>query len=281
MKFFLKQFIPEKNRILLRNFHKDLKRIFKFFKLQLFSKNISEKNLPQNSLIIEVEDGGLGDHLFHSCIPRLAKQSGLYSKILLSNLSNFRDINHKEIIWQINPYLDGFTNYPGIPIRKRLVNENKNNFIFNNHDENILDKINKTYGLNSGTLYLDPEIYYTPIKKIYLQDKIIFDPNWITNLYEESQIKSTIINYFKKNNIKIDFALKCKKAIFVNEFQIIHDKNFKDFCDVLYSAKSVYCFATGTAVLCSALNINANVFFTKKMNKLFKFSNKHNYIQID
>lgn len=282
MKSVLKKIIGQENIVYLRNVNKDLVRAYKFIKLQLFSKQPAIQSLPSKSLIIEVEDGGLGDHLFHSNIPRIAKESGLYSKIFLSNLSNFRDVRHKEIVWSSNPYLDGFTNSPGTPLRKRLAKENKKNLLkIEIQEGNFLDKVLQLYGLSSKVTFIDPEIYYVPAKRVELQDKVIFDPNWITNLYDESVIKRIILNYFSENNIKVDYAFRCRRGIFINEFPIIEDNNFEDFCDILYSAKSIYCFASGTAVLCSALKIDANVFFTKEMSKIFKFSKKHNYIQID
>ena len=59
-------------------------------------------------LILQIKFGGLGDHLFYSHLPRIAKQSGECTGVYISNHSSFRSPEYKELIWKLNPFVDGF-----------------------------------------------------------------------------------------------------------------------------------------------------------------------------
>ena len=59
------------------------------------------------SLVIKIFWGGLGDHLLHSPIPRIAKEKG-YDKVFISNKSIYRNPQTKKLVWEYNPYVDGF-----------------------------------------------------------------------------------------------------------------------------------------------------------------------------
>jgi hypothetical protein len=61
----------------------------------------------QESLVIHVKYGGLGDHLFYSHLPRIAKETGAYDdRVLVSNYSEYRHPEYKELIWDLNPFVD-------------------------------------------------------------------------------------------------------------------------------------------------------------------------------
>lgn len=68
----------------------------------------------KKKLIIEITYSGLGDHLFHSHIPRIAKIYGGFDEVFISNYSKFGHIDYKKIIWELNPYVDGFVDSHGI-----------------------------------------------------------------------------------------------------------------------------------------------------------------------
>ena len=55
-------------------------------------------------LIIKIKHGGLGDHLFYSHIPRIAKESGKYNKVFISNQSDFRNKDYKKLVWEFNKF---------------------------------------------------------------------------------------------------------------------------------------------------------------------------------
>ena len=105
-------------------------------------------------LIIKIKHGGLGDHLFYSHIPRIAKESGKYYKIFISNKSDFRKEDQKELIWKLNPYVDGFTDLDGKSIDNIEIKEGEN--------ANLLDKIMLCFELDDGKRFHEPELYYKP-----------------------------------------------------------------------------------------------------------------------
>lgn len=223
-------------------------------------------------LIIQIKHGGLGDHLFYSHIPRIAKESG-YKKVFISNKSDFRKEDQKELIWKLNPYVDGFTDLEGISIYTADVAEGEN--------ANLLDKIMLGFGLDDGKRFHEPELYYKPKLIKELVGKTLYDPNYLSNagFVDGPKIRS----YFKRNNIKIDYqmAIRGKRSIPVFEF----DKFLKcgpiyDFIDILYSVKDIYCMVTGTATLASALGKKASVFYTKDISHVFRHSKINNYIRL-
>ena len=260
-------------RRLIHNLLLDIKRIRKLLICNV--KKSTNTLASEEVLIIEIEYGGLGDHLFYSHLPRIAKETGRYKKVFLSDLSAIRNPQHIKLIWLLNPYLDGMINKPGKLFRKldkRRAYDGKN----------ILDNIMLAYDLDDGLRGHQPEIYYKPKKISKYLDQIFFDPNWITKLYDKTTVEKSISDYFFANNIKIDFIFKPRNGFNLrNSNQIIvQDSSFEEFCDILYSCKHLYCFATGTAVLYEALGGSATVFFNSKMDAIFKYSNKHKYIGV-
>ncbi len=224
-------------------------------------------------LIIKIKYGGLGDHLFYSHIPRIAKEFGKYSQVFISNKSNFRNGDYKKLVWEKNPYIDGFTDDDGFSVENiKIQNYNK---------ENLLDKIILEFGLEDGKRFHEPEIYYKPNNIKELNDKTIYDPNYTSNA--GLGIGTKIEKYFKKNKVKIDYQLPVRKPHSIptyhfNEF--IKNETFWDFLDIVYSAKEVYCLTSGTATLLSALGKKANVFYTKNQDLIFRHSKSNNYIKL-
>ena len=132
--------------------------------------------------------------------------------------------------------------------------------------ENLLDKIMLFYGLDDGERFHEPEIYYKPKFRAEFH-KVIFDPNFVTQASCEF---SDILAFFKEMNIKIDAVMGKKptgknsdtqKSCFDYDIdtEFIQTPTLEDFCDLIYSAKAIYCFVTGTATLCAALKKEANV----------------------
>jgi hypothetical protein len=224
-------------------------------------------------LIIQIKHGGLGDHLFYSHIPRIAKESGKYSKILISNLSDLRNKDYKKLVWESNPHVDGFTDEAGVSIDAGDVTE-KDSF-------NLLDKIMLGFGLDDGKRFHEPEIYYKPKNIPELNEKIIYDPNYISNAGFVTTPKVT--KYFKKNGVKIDYQLIVRPPHSIPVFkfgEFIKCDSFWDFIDVVYSAKKVYCLVTGTATLLPALGKSAEVLHTKDIRIVFRHSKLNNYIEL-
>lgn len=219
-------------------------------------------------LILEIKNGGLGDHLFYSHIPRIAKQAG-FRKVFISNRSNLRNPIYKKLIWEMNPHIDGFVDTEGLHPEFSEVREGAN----------ILDEIMLRLGLDDNLRFHEPEIYYTPKILPELQGMSLYDPNYISNAGFCTARK--IKNYFKKNGIHINnqMYVREKRSLPITDFDsFIKTPNFWDFLDVLYSVDNIYCTVTGTATLAAALKKPANIFFTGDQKPMFRHSRLHTYI---
>lgn len=229
------------------------------------------------TLILEIAYGGLGDTLFHSHIPRIAKASGKYSTVLMSNVTPFRNPAHRRLVWELNPYVDGFTDKAGtlfehLPARPRATPS----------ATNILDRIMLAYGLDDGVRFHEPEIYYAPKKLPAFEGKTIFDPNWISAVGNDRLLPS-IEAYLTRRDVRIDvqFAPRAERLPLPSCAIYVHDQSFEEFCDILHSCSELYCFATGTAVLAAALGKKAHVFHDRRLGRDFIFSKRHEYICLD
>ena len=225
----------------------------------------------QKILIIEIQKGGLGDHLFYSHLPRIAKETKAFDIVLISNKSQFRNLDYKKLIWELNPFVDGFTDESGI-------------FHFSTYHtetQNLLDTLMLLYGLDDNQRMHEPEVYYVPKLKVDIIGKIVFDPNYISYT---GDIKSNklIKDWFNKNNIIPDYQMYVlgKRYISIETLKQLSAVDIFDFCNILYSIDSIYCFTTGTATLSSALKIKANVFYAKGHDNGYRHSLLNNYIYL-
>ncbi len=223
-----------------------------------------------NNLVIQVRYGGLGDHLFYSHIPRIAKEFGGYDGVYISERSDFRSAETRELVWSLNPYVDGFCPSQGVSAD---VEELK-------RGENFLDAVMRWYGLDDGIRMHEPEIYYKPKQIDRLVDRVLYDPNYISNAgHLESE---DIERFFKERKVNVDCQMAVRDIslpvpVFEEE---IRAQNLMEFCDIISSVKKVYCLTTGTATLCSALGCSATVIYGDGINKWFHHSPMHQYINI-
>lgn len=222
-----------------------------------------------STLIIEIRKGGLGDHLFFSHLPRIAKQSGKYSQILFSNKSFCRHPHTMKLVWEENTWLDGFTDEPGTYFFPNAVQAGMN----------LLDSIMIGYGLDDGIRFHEPEIYYTPNYNAQLKEAIVYDPNYISytgNLKTGTNIQ----NWFVESNIKVDFQMKSLGGRYLQITNAVNELATADLfelCDVLFSCKRMYCLTTGTATLASALGKSVTVFYGTGHNPMYRHSKLHTY----
>ena len=212
---------------------------------------------------------------------------GNYDKVYIQPFFNFRSDDYKRLIWEANPYVDGvlenyhtfskfsWQNLKKPNIKPPYINPESPPFFAQNNKnlpftrgENLLDKIMLFFGLDDGKRMHEPEIYYKPKFRPEFH-KVIFDPNWISNI--GSIDFADILHFFKEMNVKIDAVMaqkpsgknsqKQQNACFDYDIdtEFIETPTLEDFCDLIYSAKAIYCFVTGTATLCAALGKSANV----------------------
>lgn len=249
--------------------------------------------MQKQELILQINHAGLGDHLLHSHIPRIAKQSGKYSTVFISSLSQGRE-ELKQFIWGLNPHVDGFTNRPGAHI-DYLSNyitafssrARSNNNCLTDADQltlsstNILDLLMLSFDLDDGKRFHEPEIYYRPQYRDEFH-KHIYDPNYVSSGgigLTYSDVKKT----FAKKGIYVDAVMKSlsEKAVISNWMgEVITAPTLKDLADVIHSSKSFYCLTSGTATLAAGFNKPATVLYPPAILKAFHHSRLHYYCEI-
>lgn len=235
------------------------------------------------TLIIEIQYYGLGDHLFHSHIPRIAKETGAFEKVFISEHSLFRNNDNKYIVWSLNPFVDGFVDEKGITcsiaeIVEKLSPELEKNPKIN---INLLDMVMLHYGLDDGKRMHDPEVFYNPVFKPDF-NKSIFDPNFFSYV---GDITHHDASYFiKKHKIKIDSVMKLTSPKALHKYNpkchYITTPTLQEFCDLIFSSKKLYCLTSGTATLASALKKEAVVFYGENQHIAFQHSKMHKYVKI-
>ena len=223
------------------------------------------------TLILSIQKGGLGDHLFYSHLPRIAKQYGGFNQVFISNDSIFRNPDTKKLVWELNPYLDGFTNDPGFFYFSENIQDG----------ENLLDHLMLAYGLDNHKRNHEPEIYYKPLLVESLIDKTIYDPNYISYT-GDIKYPTTIQNWFDQNNITPNAQMKVLggRSISINCANTLSTPDIFKFCDLLYSAKAIYCLSTGTGTLAAALQKPVTVLYGEGLQKAYRHSGLHSYISV-
>ena len=209
------------------------------------------------TLIIEIPYAGLGDHLFHSHLPRIAKETGKYEKVYISSHSPVRHSDYKHIVWDLNPFIDGFIEEKGITCNIAKVVAQA----YSSLNNNLLDEIMLAYGLEDKLRMHEPEIYYQPIfVKAYNQS--VYDPNFLS--WVGTVDKKDVMSFLKKQNITFDAIMKIRtdKALYVPKKKdvFIETPSIEDFCNLIFSASQLYCLTSGTATLAAAIGKPATVF---------------------
>jgi hypothetical protein len=223
------------------------------------------------TLILNIQKGGLGDHLFYSPIPRIAKETGRYDRVYISDRSIFRSADNRKLVWELNPYVDGFTGENGIFEWPDKINEG----------ENLLDALMLRYGLDDGKRFHEPEIYYKPKSKPELNSCSIYDPNYISYT---GDLKSSrlIAEWFKQNGVRLDYQMKVLKHrhLSIPDLETFETATLFDLCSVLVSCRHMYCLTTGTATLAAALHIPVTVFYGTGLDPLYRHSQLHRYVHL-
>lgn len=224
-----------------------------------------------SELILQIQYGGLGDHLFYSHIPRIAKETGTFSRVYISNKSEFRHPDYKKLIWDQNPYIDGFVDREGLyPIFEKLE-----------PNENLLDRIMLLLGIEDGKRFHEPELYFKPKLRNDLAGKVVYDPNFVSYVGDIQNGKS-VGKWMKQNGTSIDYQMKIRgKNLGVSvPNQVLETPTLEEFCSVLISCGELYCLTSGTATLAAALGKKATAFYANGQNKMFHHSLLHRYVDV-
>ena len=219
--------------------------------------------------VILVKHGGLGDHLFFSHLPRIAKTSGGFDRVLISKCSEFRHPSYAKLVWELNPYVDGFTDeaapYPEFEVIAPGMN--------------LLDRLMLERGLDDGKRFHEPEVHYRPKRLAFLKDKTVFDPNFVSGVGDVSQ--KLLEDFFSAEGTP-DYQLKPgqRSCALSSAKAELTTKSLFHYCDIIHSCGRFYCLASGGATLAAALGKPATVFFGRGQKDMFHHSKLHRYVNI-
>ena len=220
---------------------------------------------------VRVNYGGLGDHLFHSHLPRIAKEHGGFDRVLVSRASPFRDGDYRKLVWESNPHIDGFCDEEAPCPEFAEVPEGTN----------ILDWIMLARGLDDGLRGHEPEIHYKPKPIAALADATVFDPNFVS--YVGRIDADAIARYFREKNITIDCVLGPGPGALWSggSARVIDPNDVFEYCDIIASAKEFYCLTSGGATLAAALRRPVTAFHGPGQKPMFHHSALHRYVCLE
>ena len=224
--------------------------------------------MSMKKLIIKVKYGGLGDHLFWSHLPRIAKTTGGYERVYVSNYSDCQHPDYRKLVWELNPFVDGFCDedgpYPEIKVSAGM---------------NLLDSIMLARGLDDGKRFHEPEIFYRPRLRPELAKARVFDPNYISNVGVFSNTK--LIKYLNEKGC-VDFQMRVRDKCFGVQkgVPILDSADLFEYCDIIASCKSFLCLTSGGATLASALRKPAIVFYGYGQRAEHRHSKLHQFVEV-
>jgi hypothetical protein len=225
----------------------------------------------KRDFIIRIDYGGLGDHLFYSHLPRIAKQHGGYDRVFISNLSKFRSSDYRRLVWEANPYIDGFSDegsalpdFKAVPVGR-----------------NILDHVMLLAGLDDGQRFHEPELYFKPAVIESLKNAIVFDPNFVS--FVGAVEARHIEKFFAEERITPDYLLAPRdKAPTIKQYgQLLATTSFEHYCSVIVSAKRFICLTSGGATLAAALGVPVTALWGHGQKSMFHHSRLHRYVNVN
>jgi hypothetical protein len=248
----------------------------------------------RKQIILQIGHGGLGDNLFLSHIPQIAKEISDVRSVFISTHSVFRDGAYKHLIWDSNPHVDGFVDEPGLEIvgphtrdiRGSLLDHCLLRMGLNNRISylepgcNLLDQYMLALGLDDGLRFHEPKIYQRIPRRSEYENTIVYDPNYITNVGRISA--EAIREFFKLEDVRPNVQMQ-RYADLIDLPEItdrIWTTSLVDFCSLIVSCKALYCLTTGTATLAAALDKPCTVLYGEGVNKIYHHSRLHRYVHV-
>jgi len=217
-------------------------------------------------IIIEQEWGGLGDNLQFSTLPEVGSKLGY--EVYISNHNKYRNLDIKRLVWDINPFISGYTDERGN--LNELFNPNPINKdfpILDRWDSNLNIIQNIEFQIFGTSYNENPLLYYRPNLIDNLSDKILLDPNSVSTKFSFDSIISSMN--------KEDLIILNQET---NDYNNIKSNSIFEWIDIITSAKEFICQLSGGTVVMAAYNKSCTV-YTPTDNDIFNFK-IHNYIKI-
>jgi len=229
---------------------------------------------------------GLGDNIQISTIPRRLYEKYGEKVAYISDSTFYRNPEIRQLVWENNPYIAGFTDEPG---------ESKRPFLqIGQYD--WIETWERLYGL-SGPYSSKPEVYIKPQPDTYsVSSCVLFDVSYseeslkvnqshfsnflsihkqvIKNLYSEYENKK-ILKVVNPNLTKVSsvdlISLLCPEL----KINTIEVNSIEDYCNVISNCNEFISTHSGNHSLASALRDSAICIIPKKYfyMKYFVYNN--------
>lgn len=210
---------------------------------------------------------GLGDNLQVSTIPRRFFDKYGYNGVYISNSSPYRNEQIKELVWDKNPYIAGFTN-------KKGVNISEVGLVKFDGTTNWIQNMEKIYNFEAPHS-TRPEIYYSieDVDLCNVSNSVVIDMSYSQESFARNTERYPYMNTSTKNKIQELFAQKKEevsvKVIYqpehlknVNFFEKInievpHEKlvvnDIYTYCNIIKHCKQYVCSHSGCHALAAAI----------------------------
>jgi hypothetical protein len=250
--------------------------------------------LVRRQLVIQSHYAGLGDNLFLSHLPRIAKETGAYEKVLVSNRCVFRDPAFRKLVWESNRHVDGFTDEPGFGLLPPHTQCRQSSRLYGLFFRlglearitqvrpgcNLLDEFMLGMGLDDGQRFHEPEVHLDIPRVKEYENLTVYDPNYITNV--GAITAREVEAYFDRSGVEVhaQMARRNQSLTISRPTATITTKDLLDFCSVIVSCKALYCLTTGTATLAAALGKPCTVLYGEGINPVYHHSKLHQYVRL-
>jgi len=229
---------------------------------------------------------GLGDHLQHSTLPKLYHSLG--SKVFISNKCVYRNDEIKELVWESNPYVEGFSDIEpnagmSCPtIQSEAVKIWKPTTV-------SLTNIELSHGFKRERPR--PELHYKPKLISGLSEVTIFDASACTaySNYKSEKIAEIVAEKFGNDVLYIKskkIEQKEHEDLSTKRFDLMYVKSIFEYCDVISSCKNFVSLMSGGHSLCQAIRdknsyciISDDLFKVHKQRGLFLNEDLVSYIK--
>lgn len=217
------------------------------------------------TLVLQLPNGydGLGDNLVFSHIPRIAKESGRFNRVLVSTRNIYKGNDYPRIVWQTNPYVDGFTDEPGTYSSVHM-NRVMDKWINIQHSINLMDSIMILHDLDNRKRGHTPECYYKPNIMDGLKNSTVLDLGAKTIDLTKLNFNN-LLGLLEKNGIRPDYVLS-SKSIETPGIEVLQTSSIEHWADVMCSAKNYICFNSGGYWLSGALGVKAKHIWIERKN---------------
>ena len=217
-------------------------------------------------IIIEQEWGGLGDNLQFSTLPEIGSKLGY--DVYISNYNKYRNLDTKRLIWDINPYICGYTDERGNLNQLISLNPINKEFPILDRWDSSLNIIQNIEFQIFGKHYSEtPLLYYRPNLMEDLSGKILLDPNSVST---DFNLDSVVDNMDKEDLILLNQDR--------DGFNSIKSNSIFEWVDMITSSRKFICQLSGGTVVMAAYNKSCEVYTTTD-NTTFNFK-INNYIKI-